>query len=64
MKKIIQVFVLVLGILAYSGNIFAQSGTTGPLTWKISNDTLYINGSGAMPDYTFPFLGSPSPWYN
>ena len=37
----------------------ALSGTTGPLTWSISGNTLTISGSGAMPDYT----GGSAPWY-
>ena len=36
--------------------IFAQGGTTGPLTWQLSgvapNMTLTITGSGAMPNYS------------
>ena len=33
-------------------NIYAQSGTTGPLTWSFSGGTLTIGGSGTMPNYT------------
>ena len=32
--------------------LFAQGGTTGPLTWKLENGTLTISGTGAMPDYS------------
>jgi hypothetical protein len=39
---------------------YAQGGTTGPLTWKISKDTLTISGNGSMPNYDHPV--SP-PWY-
>ena len=38
---------------------FAQSGTTGPLTWKLENGTLTISGTGAMPDYN----SFTVPWY-
>ena len=36
-----------------------SQGTTGNLTWKISCDTLTINGSGAMPNYT----SFSAPWF-
>jgi hypothetical protein len=39
---------------------FAQSGTTGPLTWNINNGTLTISGEGAMPDYGFS--NNFAPW--
>jgi len=38
---------------------FAQGGTTGPLTWQITGNTLTISGTGAMPDY----LGPNTPWF-
>ena len=34
-----------------TANIFAQGGTTGPLTWSFIGGTLTISGTGAMPDY-------------
>ena len=40
-------------------NVNAQSGKTGLLSWSISDSTLTISGSGAMPDYTF---SSAAPW--
>ena len=39
---------------------FAQGGTTGPLMWQISNETLYISGEGEMPDYVSP---NYAPWF-
>ena len=48
--------------LCFAISSFAQSGTTGPLTWSLSGGTLIISGTGAMPDYT---TSSPTqaPWY-
>jgi len=40
---------------------FAQSGTTGPLSWEINDGTLTISGNGNMPDYEDFFLNEP-PW--
>ena len=34
--------------------MYAQGGTTGPLTWKIENYILTISGNGEMPDYWPP----------
>ena len=51
MKKLF--FATILGLLVALGT-FAQSGTTGPLTWSLSNGTLTISGNGAMPDYVYP----------
>jgi hypothetical protein len=42
-------------ILSFSA--FAQSGTTGSLTWQITGNTLIISGNGAMPNYQY------APWY-
>lgn len=36
-----------------------ESGTTGTLSWEISNGTLTISGTGAMPNYS-----SDVPWYS
>jgi hypothetical protein len=36
----------------------AQSGTTGDLSWSISDGTLTISGTGAMPDYPW----KDAPW--
>jgi len=38
-------------ILISVASAFAQSGKTGPLTWKLKKGTLTISGTGAMPDY-------------
>jgi hypothetical protein len=48
-------------MLLSSAAVSAQSGTTGTLTWSLSDDsTLTIRGEGDMPDYD---LGK-SPWYD
>ena len=39
----------------------AQSGTTGDLSWSISDGTLTINGTGAMPDYEQVY--DHAPWF-
>jgi hypothetical protein len=44
--------------------IFAQNGACGDnLTWRVSNDTIYISGTGAMWEYNYS-LSNPnfSPW--
>ena len=45
---------------------FAQSGTTGGLTWSLSGGTLTITGNGAIPDYSYDFDSHPNsgstPW--
>ena len=45
-------------LLSVAG-VFAQGGTTGPLTWNISDSTLTISGEGAMPDYIL----TSAPWF-
>jgi len=51
---------LTLCILSlFATQAYCQSGTTGPLVWTISDNTLIINGTGVMPDYT----SKSSPWY-
>jgi len=56
---------LIAGLAVVSANGFAQSGTTGPLTWVLSgttpNYTLTISGSDTMPNYAST---SGSPWYS
>jgi len=52
--------ILLISILLSMATAFAQGGTTGPLTWNISDSTLTISGEGAMPDYEW----SEAPWYN
>ena len=54
MKKF---FITLLGLFIAFG-AFAQSGTTGNLTWTISDGTLTISGTGAMPDY----ISYSTPW--
>ena len=56
MKKF---FITLLGLFIAFG-AFAQSGTTGNLTWTISDGTLTISGTGAMPDY----ISYSAPWYS
>jgi len=54
MKKLKCLFLFTFLFLSMA-NGFAQSGTTGNLTWALSgsgsNRTLTISDSGAMPDY-------------
>jgi hypothetical protein len=52
-------FILLIAILLNVASALAQSGTTGPLTWKINNGTLTISGEGAMPNYNY----NGAPWY-
>jgi len=59
MKKF--TFTLLIATLLNVANVFAQGGTTGPLTWNISNGVLTISGEGAMPDYGYE-SGTNSPW--
>ena len=58
MKKTILLFAA--AVLLSMASIFAQGGTTGPLTWEINDGTLTISGEGAMPGYSS--VGPP--WYN
>ena len=64
MKKLI---LLIFVSLLLSLSSFAQSGTTGDLTWEISGDTLTISGTGAMPNYYSYFFYSyyhyDNPWH-
>ena len=57
MKKRISFFIAIM--LFSAAVIFAQGGTTGPLTWNIEDGTLTISGEGAMPDYEW----GTAPWY-
>ena len=58
MKKIT---ILLIAALLSVASAFAQSGTTGPLTWNFNSDTLTISGCGAMPDYA---TDTEVPWYD
>jgi len=53
-----KIFFLLAAIILSIASASAQGGTTGPLTWTISNGTLTISGNGDMLDYDD---GSP-PW--
>jgi hypothetical protein len=53
MKKLY--LLLVACLITIAG--FGQSGTTGPLTWSITDNFLTISGTGAMPDYS-----NSAPW--
>ena len=48
-----RISLLIAAMLFGTATSFAQGGTTGPLTWNISNDTLYISGNGAMLNYGY-----------
>jgi hypothetical protein len=52
---------LIIAILLFTVNGFAQSGTIGNLDWSLTNGTLSINGIGAIPDYDAPPAGTT--WY-
>jgi hypothetical protein len=58
-----RMFLTMIALFMLSAVSFSQSGTTGPLTWDISDGTLIISGEGAMPDYSG---SSPdyAPWYS
>jgi hypothetical protein len=60
MKKIIGALLFATA-LSMAG-VFAQGGTTGPLTWVLEDGTLTISGEGEMPDYD-EYMGT-IPWYN
>ena len=57
MKKITLTFFIT--VLLSMSNTFAQSGTTGDLTWNLQHDQLTISGHGAMPDFRW----GGAPWY-
>ena len=57
MKK--QLLLLITAVLTSIASAFAQSGTTGALTWNLDGGTLTISGTGVMPDYT----SGGAPWY-
>ena len=57
MKKTILFFTVV--VLLSMASVYAQGGTTGPLTWEINNGTLTISGEGEMPNY----YSEAPPWY-
>ena len=47
MKK--KIFTLLLAVAASVGTMFAESGICGPsTTWRLSNDTLYLDGNGEV----------------
>ncbi|MDR1562246.1 MAG: leucine-rich repeat domain-containing protein [Dysgonamonadaceae bacterium] len=55
-----RIFLTTIALFMLSAVSFAESGTTGPLTWSLSNGTLTISGTGAMPNY----YSSDPPWYS
>ena len=56
-------FVKVLAaVLVVAGVVWGQSGTTGPLTWRIEDGTLTISGEGAMPNYDWHNYTTTAPW--
>jgi len=63
--SVTQLFSYSVIIMLFSiSSVFAQGGTTGPLTWHFENGTLTISGRGEMPDYGLPSPGNtPAPWY-
>jgi len=56
-RKILLLLIIILLSVACA---FAQSGTTGPLTWELNDGTLTISGDGKMPDYD---RSGMTPWY-
>jgi hypothetical protein len=65
MKKTTFLKILAVTLCMFAATTaFTQGGTTGPLTWNISGDTLTISGNGEMPDYENPPGGSNlPPWF-
>lgn len=63
-SHIVRLFALALCLLLVTamlpGRAYAQSGTTGGLSWSLSGGTLRITGSGAMPNFTDANM---APWY-
>ncbi|MCL2511317.1 MAG: leucine-rich repeat protein [Bacteroidales bacterium] len=61
--RIMRKFVLffVAAMLLSMASVFAQGGTTGPLTWNLNDGTLTISGEGEMPNCGW--WGSEQPWY-
>ena len=47
-----KILSLVVTLLISMSSTAQNSGTTGPLTWDLSNGTLTVSGIGAMPDYS------------
>ena len=45
----------------YPTKHYAPGGTIGSLKWRVSEETLFITGSGAIPDYT---ASNKTPWYS
>ena len=44
-----KIFTLLLAVAASVGTMFAESGICGPsTTWRLSNDTLYLDGNGEV----------------
>jgi len=58
MRKTILFFAA--AVLLSMASVYAQGGTTGPLTWEINDGTLTISGEGEMPDYPYAI----TPWYD
>ena len=57
-----KLFTFFFALVASVSAIYAQSGSCGDkLTWRLSNVTLTISGTGAMADYSYD---SSAPWYN
>ena len=61
-----HLFLLIIAALFSATSVFAQGGTTGPLTWNLSGGTLTISvtdgGTGAMPDYADWYDPDSAPW--
>ncbi|MDR1527810.1 MAG: leucine-rich repeat protein [Dysgonamonadaceae bacterium] len=56
-----RMFLTMIALFVLSAVSFAENGTAGPLTWDLSNGTLTISGTGAMPDYSYYVF---APWYS
>ncbi|MDR0713506.1 MAG: leucine-rich repeat domain-containing protein, partial [Bacteroidales bacterium] len=60
MKRINHLFcTLALGLFLSAAAHAQDSGTTGDCTWRIDGATLYIDGAGAMANYSY----GVSPWH-
>lgn len=57
-RKIKKAALITVATVLLFTNVWAQGGTTGPLTWDLADGVLTISGEGEMPNYEW----IDSPW--